>query len=170
MDKPKTSPKGFTNEDARRALVDGLNQDLANEYQAVIMYQTYAAMVKGPFRQELAAFFRAEIPDELGHAAYLADKIVAFGGTPTTRPSDVPMVQDPHGMLEEILKAERLAIQGYTERLQQAEKAGEIGPRVQLENQITDETNHLEEVQKMLAGWYEPAPGENRLPAGSARR
>jgi bacterioferritin len=53
-------------------LLDGLNADLAAEYQAVVMYRTYASLVSGPFRQDLRAFFEGEIPDELNHAAFLA--------------------------------------------------------------------------------------------------
>ena len=77
--------------DARQDLIDGLNEDLAAEYQAVIMYRSYASLVSGPNRPELRAFFESEIPDELGHAAFLADKIVALGGAPTTRPAEVPV-------------------------------------------------------------------------------
>jgi bacterioferritin len=78
-------------------LIDGLNEDLAAEYQAVIMYRTYAALVSGPWRQELRGFFESEIPDELGHAAFLADKIVAPGRcwrTPS-RPRSTPSSATP---------------------------------------------------------------------------
>src|SRR4026209_2308651 len=64
----------------RKALLDGLNQDLAGEYQALMMYVHYSAKVTGPYRRELRAMFQAEIADELGHAQFLADKIVALGG------------------------------------------------------------------------------------------
>src|ERR687885_370672 len=114
-----------TAEGRREELIAGLNQDLANEYQAIIMYQTYAAVVKGPYRKELAEFFRGEITDELGHAAFLADKIAALGGKPTTRPSDVPFVEDPCQMLEQVLKAERTAIEGYKQRAEQADQYGD---------------------------------------------
>ena len=41
-----------------RQLVDGLNEDLRGEFQAVIMYRLYASMVQGPYRQELRAVLR----------------------------------------------------------------------------------------------------------------
>ena len=84
----------------KQALIDGMNQDLSAEYQAVVMYRTYAALVSGPSRPELRAFFEGEIPDELGHAAFLADKVVALGGTPTTTPAP-----DDHVSLLEIIEA-----------------------------------------------------------------
>jgi bacterioferritin len=93
--------------DARQQLIDGLNEDLAAEYGAVIMYRTYASLASGPSRTELKAFFEGEIPDELGHAAFLADKIVALGGKPTTKATEVPYTTDNRAMLEHALQAER---------------------------------------------------------------
>ena len=70
----------------KETLIQGLNQDLAHEYQAIIQYVTYAATVSGIHRGELKEFFLAEIQDELRHAQFLADKIAALGGKPTTQP------------------------------------------------------------------------------------
>ena len=52
-----------------QALIDGLNHDLAGEYQAIVMYIQYSAKLTGPYRRELRALFQAEIADEQGHAA-----------------------------------------------------------------------------------------------------
>ena len=138
---------------ATKDLIDGLNEDLAAEYQAVIMYRTYAALVTGPSRRELREFFESEIPDELGHAAILADKIVALGGTPVTSPGSVPIVKDNKGMLEIALKAEEDTIARYARRIDQAEKAGEISIKLQLENLIVDESTHRDDLRRMLMDW-----------------
>jgi bacterioferritin len=134
-------------------LIDGLNEDLAAEYQAVVMYRTYAALVTGPYRQELRAFFESEIPDELGHAAFLADKIVALGGTPGVAVAPVPMAKDNREMVENALQAEVDTIARYTRRLQQAEALGEIGIKVQLENLVVDESEHRDTIRRMLVDW-----------------
>jgi bacterioferritin len=136
-----------------KTLIDGLNQDLAGELGAIVQYITYAAKASGPFRPQLSEFFLKEIPDEQGHALYLANKIVALGGEPTTEARAVPKARTNRDMLQAVLEAERQAIKDYTERLEQAEKAGEIALRVQLENQIADETGHAEETERMLKGW-----------------
>lgn len=136
-----------------KALIDGLNEDLAAEYEAVIMYRTYASLVSGPWRQELRAFFEGEIPDELGHAAYLADKIVALGGTPVVSPGPIPVTKENKEMLEHTLQAEIDTIARYTKRVAQAEAAGEIALKVQLENMILDETSHRDDIRRMLVGW-----------------
>ncbi len=134
-------------------LIDGLNHDLAGEYQAILMYTHYSAMLAGPFRRELRALFQAEIPDEQGHAQFLADKIAKLGGVPTTTPRPVPHAQLPRQMLEEALSAERQAITDYGKRIKQAEAFGDIGLKVILENQVADETRHKEEIERILAGW-----------------
>jgi bacterioferritin len=138
---------------ATQDLIDGLNEDLAAEYQAIIMYRTYASLVTGPFRQELRAFFEGEIPDELAHAAFLADKVVALGGIPTTRVEEVPTAADNRQMLENALQAEIDTIARYTKRIDQADAAGEIAIKVQLEDLIVDESGHRDDIRRMLKDW-----------------
>ncbi len=138
-----------------KELIDGLNEDLAAEYQAVILYRTYAALVTGPNRQELRDFFETEIPDELGHAAFLADKIVALGGVPTTQAQPVPIPRDNRQMLEIALQAEIDTMERYSRRIQQAEEAGEASIKLQLENLLVDESQHRDDIRRMLEGWKE---------------
>jgi bacterioferritin len=137
----------------RQALIDGLNHDLAGEYQAIVMYTQYSAKLTGPYRRELRALFQAEIADEQGHAQFLADKIASLGGEPTTEPRAVRRADRPREMLEQALAAEKQAIADYDERLGQADAFGDVGLKVSLENQIADETRHKEEIERVLAGW-----------------
>jgi len=138
---------------ARSELIDGLNTDLAGEFQAVIMYRLYASMVQGPYRQELRAFFANEIPEELAHAQILADKIAALGGTPVAVPSPVTVVAEAKAMLQTALEAEIETIANYVQRRKQAEAAGEHGLAADFDQIISDETNHRDELQQMLARW-----------------
>ena len=140
-------------EQARRELIDGLNKDLAGEFQAVIMYRLYASMVQGPYRQELRQFFANEIPEELTHAQILADKIAALGGTPVAIPAPVKVVLDPKAMLQAALDAEVETIGNYVERRRQAEAAGEHGLAAEFDQIISDETHHRDELRQMLARW-----------------
>jgi len=137
----------------KQGLIDALNEDLANEYSAIIQYIQYSAKVRGPWRTELRAFFQAEIPDEQLHAQYLADRIAAMGGNPTTTPAPIRSAESAEEILEAVLAAEQDALRRYTERVKQADELGEIALRVQLENFITDEQNHMQEVQQILADW-----------------
>lgn len=136
-----------------KTLIDHLNGDLAEELSAVIQYTTYAAKVSGPFRPQLMQFFLAEVPDEQMHAQFLADKIVALGGEPTTKPNPVKAAKTNREMLEAVLEAETRAVKAYTERADQADEFGDIGLKVQLEDMVRDETGHREETMRILKDW-----------------
>jgi bacterioferritin len=113
----------------KQALIENLNQDLAGELGAIIQYLTYAAKATGPYRPQLVQFFLAEIADEQMHAQFLANKIVALGGEPTTRPRPVPAAHGNHEMLEAVLAAERQATQDYAQRAREADEFGDKGLR-----------------------------------------
>jgi bacterioferritin len=137
----------------RHALIAGLNHDLAGEYQAILMYTHYSAKLTGPYRRELRALFQAEIGDEQGHAQFLADKIAALGGEPTTEPRPVPHADQPREMLGQALAAEVQAVADYNARIGQAEAFGDFGLKADLETQVADETRHKEELERIIAGW-----------------
>ena len=134
-------------------LIQGLNEDLSYEYAAVITYRTYASQLKGQARVELRAFFESEIPDELGHAQILADKIVALGGTPTTEAKPVKAADTSKEMLENALEDEIDAIKRYVARRKMAEELEEHGLAVDLDDLIRDESNHRDEIRLILQRW-----------------
>jgi bacterioferritin len=144
---------GMAGEQNLGELIDGLNEDLANEYTAIISYMLYSRLADGPLRLELSAFLESEIADELEHAKFLAHKIIALGGTPATEPAPVTLSTDNREMIELSLQAEKDTIERYIRRAQQAEAAGEAGLKIELENLIAEETRHKEDLQRMLHGW-----------------
>ena len=89
----------------KQSLIDKLNEDLAGELGAIIQYITYAAKATGPYRPQLAQFFLTEVADEQLHVQYLANKIVAFGGEPTTVAREVPKAANNREMLEAVLSS-----------------------------------------------------------------
>ncbi|MGC4377873.1 ferritin-like domain-containing protein [Fictibacillus sp. Mic-4] len=132
-------------------LIEGLNEDLANEYAASIMYTNNAATVSGLYRPLLKDFFESEISDEQGHALYLAEKIKTLGGIPTTTPAEVKQVSTVREMLEEARKSEYETIRRYEERKALAGKLNMTELVVKLEDIIADETNHMEELDRLLS-------------------
>jgi bacterioferritin len=137
----------------KKDLIELLNEDLAGELGAVIQYTVYAAKTTGPYRPQLSQFFLAEVPDEQLHAQFLANKIVALGGEPTTEPRDVPSASSNREMLEAVLAAERRAVEDYTQRARQADEFGDKGLAVQLEDMVRDESGHAEETERILRDW-----------------
>ena len=134
-------------------LIARLNDDLAGELGAIIQYITYAACSTGPYRPQLSQFFLAEVADEQLHAQYLANKIVALGGDPTTQARDVPLPPTNRGMLEEVLRAEQEAMEGYVRRAKEADAFGDKGLVVQLEDFVRDESGHVDETARILRDW-----------------
>ena len=137
----------------KQTLIDNLNEDLAGELSAIIQYITYAAKATGPYRPQLAEFFLAEVTDEQAHAQFLANKIVALGGEPTTTPRPVPEAASNHEMVEAVLAAEKQALADYTRRAEEADAFGDKGLTVQLEDMVRDESSHAEETERLLRDW-----------------
>ncbi len=137
----------------KQTLIQHLNEDLAGELGAIIQYLTYAAKTTGPYRPQLAQFFLGEVADEQLHAQFLANKIAALGGEPTTVPRSVPAARTNREMLEAVLAAERQATKDYTQRAREAEQYGDKGLAVQLEDMVRDESGHSEETERILRDW-----------------
>ncbi|WP_099157324.1 ferritin-like domain-containing protein [Virgibacillus ndiopensis] len=137
--------------DELQQLIDGLNEDLSHEYGAAIQYTYSASVVSGLYRSALKPFFESEINDELGHALYLSEKIKTLGGTPTTKSADVEQPTEVKALLEATLTAENDTIKRYEKRKKQAEALGYTELVVKLEDLISDETHHKEEVERLLA-------------------
>lgn len=134
-------------------LIQNLNEDLSGELMAMTQYLTYSAKATGPYRPQLSQFFSDEISDEQGHAQYLANKIVALGGEPTTKARPIPPAESNHEMVEAVLDAERRAVRDYTQQIHEAEEFGDTGLMVQLEDIVRAETGHAEETERILRDW-----------------
>jgi bacterioferritin len=80
---------------------------------------------------------------------------VALGGRPTTEPAPVELPGSNREMLQAALRAEQDTIERYTRRTQQAETAGELGLKIELENLVAEETRHKEDLERILKGWRE---------------
>ena len=150
---PAVRNEGAVDNISQQDFLEALNVDLAHEYGAVISYRTYASQVQGQWRMELRQFFEREIPDELGHAQLLADKIVSLGGNPTTMPSPVKPAKDSKEMLRNSLEDEIETIQRYVLRRKQAEALGHYGLAVEFDDLIRDESTHRDEIQMILKRW-----------------
>lgn len=133
-------------------LIEGLNRDLNAELNTILRYIRHASVLKGFAGHEVRELLQKEVADEVKHAMYLADKIVALGGVPKIQPQAPAEVFDWRGVLEDSLKFELEAIAGYRERAAQAEAVGDIGLKATLEMFAEDETRHKEEIERLLGG------------------
>jgi len=126
----------------REDLVNGLNEDLAREYKAIIQYVVFSSTLKGAEYGNIAEQLEKHASDELDHALKVAKQIDYLGGDPVVKGKDAETSNEPKKMLEIDLLAEQETIKHYRERIQQAEAAGEFALSEILRGIITQEQDH----------------------------
>ena len=133
----------------KQKLIDGLNDDLNHELEAVLRYLYHSATATSLLGHELRELLKADITSELQHAIFLADKIVALGGEVTIQPSMPKKVKSAKEMLEDNAAKEREIVASYAERIKQAEEFGDKGLVIRLEDMLAEETDHAEELDRL---------------------
>jgi bacterioferritin len=129
-----------------------LNKLLEMELSGVSRYLHYSFMVFGANRIPITAWFRDQATEGVAHSILVGEKITAYGGEPTVSVRPVPQTrhQSLRAMLEESREFESASLAEY-QRLR-----GLAGDEIALEefarSQIVAETEHLQEVDKMLRG------------------
>jgi bacterioferritin len=134
----------------REKLIEGLNEDLAAELGAVIRYTYQAARAFGFSGARARDIFRVEALDELGHAAYLADAIVDFGGEPTTQPKSFEKVVGLKAMLEVDVRMELEDVKNYMAHAELVEELGEVELKLKLEEMAADEAGHARQLKRLI--------------------
>jgi bacterioferritin len=133
----------------REELINGLNDDLNLELEALLRSVYHAASARGMLGHELRELLRKELPSELEHATFLADKIVALGGEVRIRPAMPEEVLAPRELLQQNISGERKIISNYAKRIDQAAEFGDKGLAIHLESMLASETDHLEQLERL---------------------
>lgn len=133
----------------KQELIEGLNEDLNRELEAVMRYLYHSATATGLLGHELRELLKGDITGELQHAVFLADKIAALGGEVEIDCSMPKKVKTPKEMMQIDIAAEHQVIENYTKRIQQAEEFGDKGLVIRLEDMLAEETDHAEELQRL---------------------
>jgi bacterioferritin len=126
----------------REEIINGLNEDLAREYKAIIQYVVFSSTLKGAEYGEIADQLKKHASQELAHALEVARQIDYLGGDPTVKGKDVEYSEDSKTMLEMDLRAEQETIKNYRERIRQAERYGEFALSEALRDIIRQEQDH----------------------------
>lgn len=137
---PQQDQKSSTSRDA---LIQGLNEDLAREYQAVIAYVTYSKVLKGAEYMNIAAELEKHAGEELQHALTIAEQVDYLGGTPVVQPKPVKVTSDNKEMLRADLANEVATIQNYRQRIRQCEDLQEYAMAELIREILTQEQDHL---------------------------
>jgi bacterioferritin len=141
MAKPDTAsppPSQLT----RDQLVEGLQQDLAREYKAIIQYVIFSQKLDTARFQQIASELEKHAHQELDHALAIARQLDYFGAYPVHEPKPVDAPEDNEEMLWADLRAEDDTVKNYRERIREAELLGEFALAEVLQEIIRQEQDH----------------------------
>jgi len=136
---------------AKDPLLEGLNDAINREISTILRYLLQGSIIRGRQNQSLRQMYRAEVTDEIGHAQYLADKIVMLGGVPLLRPDLSPPPADVERMIENDRAKEELDVAHYKKLAEMADERGDIELKMKMEEQAADESHHADELRRMKA-------------------
>jgi bacterioferritin len=126
----------------RDQLVEGLQQDLAREYKAIIQYVIFSQKLDTARFQQIASELEKHAHQELDHALAIARQLDYFGAYPVHEPKPVDAPEDNEEMLWADLRAEDDTVKNYRERIREAESLGEFALAEVLQEIIRQEQDH----------------------------
>jgi len=138
------------NDVAVKALIDGLQEDLSREYQAIIAYTVYSNVLKGAQWMNIAGELRKHAGEELAHAMTIADQIDYLGAVPNATPKPVKLSEKAEEMLRFDLANETETIRQYRRRVRQAEAIGHYALAEQIRQIIMQEQEHQHDLATAL--------------------
>ena len=136
--------------DKRAALIQGLQEDLAREYKAIIQYVIYSQVLDGAKYMSIAKELEVHAHEELDHAIAIAKQLDYFGAYPTEIPKKVETPEDNEGMLWADLRAEDETLVQYRNRIMQAQEMGEYALADILQDISQQEQDHQIELAEAL--------------------
>jgi bacterioferritin len=149
----------------RNALIQGLQEDLAREYKAIIQYVIYSQVLDGAKYMSIAEELEVHAHEELDHALAVAKQLDYFGVYPTEVPKKVETPEDNEGMLWADLRAEDETVAQYRQRIQQAQEIGEFALAEILQELTKQEQDHQIELAAALGIVADPRSRKETGPA-----
>ena len=139
-----------TKSPALQTLIDGLQEDLSREYQAIIAYTVYSNVLRGAQWMNIAAELKLHAAQELQHAMIIADQLDYLGVVPNATPKEVKLSDKAEEMLRFDLDNETETIKAYRQRVKQAEGVGHYALAEQIRTIISQEQEHQHDLATAL--------------------
>jgi len=149
-------PTGGASGVTREQLVQGLQEDIAREYKAIIQYIIFSQKLDGARYMEIARILEGHAHEELNHAIAVAKQLDYFGAYPVHAPKPVIVSEDNDEMLWADLAAEDETVANYRERIIQAQALGEFALAEILQEIIKEEQDHQIELAAALGVVADP--------------
>ncbi len=123
-----------------------------DEMEGITRYLHYSFMIMGHNRIPIQSWFRSNAQESMDHATVIGEKITSLGGHPpilanTAKESNVHTVQQ---LLQESLDFEISTLNLYKDLAKLAVEVDDIALEELAREQVKAETEHADEVRKML--------------------
>ena len=123
-----------------------------DEMEGITRYLHYSFMIMGHNRIPIQSWFRSNAQESMDHATMIGEKITSLGGHPpilanTAQESNVHTVQQ---LLQESLDFEISTLNLYKDLAKLAVEVDDIALEELAREQVKAETEHADEVRKML--------------------
>jgi bacterioferritin len=133
-------------------VLDQLGKIYQEEMEGITRYLHYSFMIMGHNRIPIQKWFRSNASESMDHAVMIGEKITSLGGHPPilankASESNVHTVQQ---LLEESLAFEQNTLNLYKELVKLAVEVEDIALEEMAREQVKAETEHADEVRKML--------------------
>jgi bacterioferritin len=149
---------------SRDQLVQGLQEDLAREYKAIIQYIIFSQKLDGARYMDIASELEAHAHEELDHAIAIARQLDYYGAYPVHQPKPVQVSEDNEEMLWADLQAEDDTVANYRQRIQQAQSLGEFALAEVLQEIVKQEQDHQIELASALGVVPDPRQRKEQGP------
>jgi bacterioferritin len=132
-------------------VIEQLNIRLAEELTATNQYMVHAEMCENWGYKKLHGLIRTRAIVEMKHAEKLIERILFLEGKPiVSRLESIHIGDEVHKMHQFDHAAEETAIHGYNESIRIAVEIGDNGTRDLLESILTQEEEHLDDIEAQL--------------------
>ena len=122
------------------------------EMAGIVRYLHYSFMVMGHSRIPIQQWFRTQASEAMAHTVLVGEKLTSLGGHPPVVHATVEET-NLHGvdtLLEESLRFEQDALALYKRLASLAARSGDVALEEMARQFVRDETEHVDEIVKML--------------------
>lgn len=145
-------------------LVQGLQEDLAREYKAIIQYVIFSQKLDGARYMDIAEELALHAHEELDHALAIAKQLDYFGAYPIHEAKPVQVSEENEEMLWFDLQAEDDTVANYRQRIRQAQELEEYALAEVLQGIVQQEQDHQIDLASALSVVPDPRQRQGQGP------
>ena len=133
-------------------VIECLNEIFKSEMSGIMRYLHYSFMIMGHNRIPIQKWLRDQAQESTDHAIAVGEKITALGGHPpiVSQKVEESNKHNVDQILKESLSFEEEALGFYKKLAKLAAEAEDIALEEFARGMVKDETDHVDEVKKML--------------------